>query len=89
MTVVIGASKYPENVIEELSREHRVYALDGQRIAIELGNSKVLNSVILGYAATFIGFDREVWLDTVASTVPNKTVEINKKAFTLGYESKH
>ena len=89
MTVVIGASKYPENVIEELSREHRVYALDGQKIAIELGNSKVLNSVILGYAATFIGFDREVWLDTVASTVPKKTVEINKKAFILGYESKH
>ena len=87
MTVVIGAAKYPENIIEGLRERHTVLALDGQKIALELGNSKVLNSVILGYAARFIGFDKEVWLDTVASTVPQKTVEINKRAFTLGYEA--
>ena len=87
MTVVIGAAKYPDNIIEALKEQHSVYVLDGQKIALELGNSKVLNSVILGYAAGFIGFDKETWLDTVASTVPPKTVEVNKKAFCRGYES--
>ena len=89
MTVVIGAKEYPEGILEGLKAEHAVYSIDGQRIALELGNSKVLNSVVLGYAAAFIGFDKEIWLDTVEKTVPQKTVEINKKAFTLGYEAKH
>lgn len=88
MTVVIGAAQYPENIIGELKREHDVYTIDGQKIALELGNSKVLNSVVLGYSADFIGFDKSVWLETVAGTVPAKTVEINKKAFMCGYEAR-
>ena len=64
-----------------------MYAIKGEEIACGLGNAKVLNSVVLGYAAGFIGFDKEVWLDTVANTVPQKTVEINTKAFCLGYEA--
>ncbi len=87
MTVVIGAKTYPEGIIEELSKAHKVYSIDGQKAALELGNSKVLNSVVLGFAAGFIGFDKRVWLDTVASTVPQKTVEINEKAFMRGYEA--
>ena len=89
MTVVIGAAQYPENIIEDLKRDHSVYTIDGQKIALELGNSKVLNSVVLGYAASFIGFDKSVWLETVSDTVPAKTVEINKKAFTCGYKARH
>ena len=89
MTVVIGAKEYPEGIVESLKKAHRVFTVGGQRIAIELGNSKVLNSVVLGYAAGFIGFDRETWLETVESTVPAKTIEINKKAFAYGYEAKH
>ena len=87
MTVVIGAKTYPENILETLKKDHRVYAIDGQKIALELGNSKVLNSVVLGYAASHIGFSKETWLDTVSVTVPPKTVQINQKAFTYGYEA--
>ena len=89
MTVVIGAKTYPEGIIDSLKENHTVYAIDGQKVALELGNSKVLNSVVLGYAAEFIGFDKQVWLDTVSSTVPQKTVEINQKAFLHGYEARH
>lgn len=87
MTVVIGAAEYPEGILERLGSEHKVYSINGQSIALELGNSKVLNSVVLGYAAKHIGFDRDTWLDVVASTVPAKTVDINKLAFTAGYEA--
>ena len=89
MTVVIGAKEYPENIFEELKKDHPVYTIDGQKIALELGNSKVLNSVVLGYAASFVGFDKQQWLDTIANTVPQKTIEINQKAFTIGYETEH
>jgi len=85
MTVVIGAKTYPQNIIEDLKKNHEVYAIDGQKIALELKNSKVLNSVVLGFAAKFIGFDERAWLDTIESTVPPKTIEINKNAFLRGY----
>ena len=86
MTVVIGIKKYPEQILEQLSREHRLYSIDGAGIAKELGNSKVLNSVVLGLAAKHIGFSEEEWLKVVGSTVPPKTVEINTLAFKAGYE---
>jgi indolepyruvate ferredoxin oxidoreductase beta subunit len=87
MTVVIGAAEYPEGIIDGLSEKHSVYSIDGQKIALELGNSKVLNSAVLGYAAKYIGFDKEAWLGIIESTVPPKTVDINKKAFLAGYEA--
>ena len=87
MTVVIGAKTYPENIIEELSENHKVYSIDAGAVARELGNSKVLNSVVLGLAAKYIGFCREEWLEVVKSTVPPKTVDINVKAFKRGFET--
>ena len=86
MTVVTGARSYPEGIIEGLSAEHTVISLDGASIARELGNPKVLNSVILGLAARSIGFSEEEWLTTLTATVPQKTVAINEAAFRAGYE---
>ncbi len=87
MTVVIGASQYPENIIEELKKEHNVHVIDGGAIAQTLGNSKVLNSVVLGLAAKYIGFDKAEWISVIEKTVPQKTIEINEKAFIKGYEN--
>jgi indolepyruvate ferredoxin oxidoreductase beta subunit len=86
MTVVIGNGVYPENIIEELKKSHTVYSVDGGSIAKELGNSKVLNSVVLGLAAKHIGFGEESWLEVLKTTVPPKTVDINTAAFKAGYE---
>ncbi len=87
MTVVIGAKQYPENIIEGLEKEHKVYSIDGLKIAKELGNSKVLNSVVLGLSAKHIGFSESDWLSVIEKTVPPKTIEINKLAFKKGYEA--
>ena len=86
MTVTIGVGKYPENIVEELEKTHTVHAINGNEIAVELGNSKVLNSVVLGLAAKFLPFPKETWLDMIEKTVPPKTIELNKKAFLAGYE---
>ena len=85
MTVVIGAASYPEGIIEALKEKHTVYTVDGGKVARELGNSKVLNSVVLGLAARYIGFSEEDWLEVVKATVPQKTIEINTAAFKAGY----
>ena len=85
MTVVIGAKTYPEGIIEKLSENHKVYTVDGGAVAKELGNSKVLNSVVLGLAAKYIGFSEDEWIKVLEATVPPKTIEINKMAFKAGY----
>lgn len=87
MTVVTGASEYPENIIENLKQTHTVYTVDGVSISKELGNSKVLNSVVLGLSAKYIGFDKNSWIETIKNTVPVKTIDINIKAFEAGYNA--
>jgi indolepyruvate ferredoxin oxidoreductase beta subunit len=86
MTVVIGAKTYPEGILEELSKNHKLYTVDAGAIAKELGNSKVLNTVVLGVASKHIGFSENDWLETLKATVPPKTIEINTKAFKAGYD---
>ncbi|MBR2951227.1 MAG: indolepyruvate oxidoreductase subunit beta [Lachnospiraceae bacterium] len=87
MPVVTGAAKYPENIIENLEKEYRVYKVNAMEEALKLGNSRVFNIIVLGVAAKHMDFSKEMWLDVIEKTVPPKTVEINKKAFLLGYES--
>lgn len=84
MTVVIGAAEYPENVVGRLKEKHEVHEVNGLKIAEELGNDKVLNIAVLGAAAKLIGFDKELWLEVLKETVPQKTIEVNEKAFLAG-----
>lgn len=86
MTCVIGAATYPENILEELRKSHTVFSVDAMAKAIELGNSRVFNNIVLGIAAKHMDFTREDWLEVIRDTVPPKTIEINQKAFLTGYE---
>ena len=86
ITVVTGASKYPENIIDTLSAKHKVVAVDAMAEAKKLGNSKVFNTIIIGVAAKHMNFKKEDWLKVIENTVPAKTVEMNKKAFEVGFE---
>ncbi len=87
ITVVTGMAQYPENIIENLEKEHTVLKVKAMEEAIKLGNSKVFNIIVLGVAAKHMDFSEEAWLDVIEKTVPPKTVELNKKAFLLGYEA--
>lgn len=86
ITVVTGVAAYPENIIRDLSQKYKVYSINAMEEAGKLGNVKVFNVIVLGLAAKHMDFDKEMWLDVIEKTVPPKTVEINKKAFLLGYE---
>ena len=87
MTVTIGIAQYPEDILENLQKEHTVYAINGDDAALKIGNSKVLNSVVLGLAARYMEFSKDEWLKVLAETVPQKTIEMNTLAFKAGYEN--
>lgn len=86
MPVVIGVAKYPEGIIEHLSEKYKVISVDAQKEALELGNSRVFNVIILGVAASKMDFEKEQWIEVIKKKVPPKTIDINVKAFERGYE---
>ncbi len=85
MTVVTGAAKYPENIIEDLSAKFKVVSCDAMKEAKALGNAKVFNTIIIGVAAKHMSFAKEDWIAVIKNTVPPKTVEMNVAAFEAGY----
>ncbi len=85
ITVVTGAATYPDHIIEDLSLKHKVYSINAMEEALKLGNAKAFNVIVLGLAAKHMDFEKEMWLKVIEKTVPPKSVDINKKAFLLGY----
>lgn len=86
MPVVTGVAKYPDGIIEKLSKKYRVVSVDAMDEAIKMGNSRVFNVIILGIAAKNMDFPKEQWIEVIKKTVPPKTIDINVAAFEKGYE---
>ena len=81
MPVVTGAAEYPQG-IESVLNGCAVNALD---LALEAGNAKAANSVMLGALCKKLGFDKEAFLRALISSIPQKLAEMNEKAFGLGF----
>lgn len=88
MPVVTGAAKYPDGVLEALETAGvKLNAVDALSLAVEAGSAKAVNVVLLGVMASHMDFAPEVWKQAIRETVPPKFVEMNLKAFDLGYQS--
>lgn len=85
ITVVTGVAQYPENIIRTLKEKRNTIVVEATEEAKKLGAPRTFNVIVLGAAAKYMGFDKEEWLDVIETTVPPKTIEINKKAFEIGY----
>ena len=85
ITVVTGVAQYPENIIDTLKEKRNTIVVEATEEAKKLGAPRTFNVIVLGAAAKHMGFDKEDWLDVIETTVPPKTIEINKKAFEIGY----
>lgn len=86
MPVIIGAAEYPHDVLAELTAKGlNVKAFDALTLAEEAGSSKAVNIVLMGCVAKTFGIPYEKWMAAIENTVKPKFVEMNKKAFDLGY----
>lgn len=85
MPVITGAAEYPQNVVDELSEKADVIAIDALSLSLEAGSSKAVNVVLIGVLARSSDIPKEVWIETIKNTVPQKFLELNLKAFELGY----
>ncbi len=86
MPVIIGAAAYPQEVLTELTDKGlQVEALDALSLAEEAGSSKAVNIVLMGRAAKYFDISYDRWITAIEKTVAPKFIEMNKKAFDLGY----
>lgn len=86
MPVITGAAVYPNSIIDELrAKDVKVVTADALSLAEEAGSVKAVNVVLIGVMAKQLDIPKEVWIETIIETVPPKFVELNKKAFELGY----
>ena len=86
MPVVAGSAQYPEGLLEEIKAQGaRVLALDALALAEQAGSVKAVNVVLIGAMAKTLGTEPDIWLKSIEATVPPKFVEMNKRAFELGY----
>ena len=86
MPVIIGAATYPEEVLTELTDKGlNVEAMDALSLAVQAGSPKAVNIVLMGRAAKQFDIPYERWIKAIENTVAERFVEMNKKAFDLGY----
>ena len=88
MPVIIGAAEYPENVLDEVvAKGVSVDAIDALALAIQAGSPKAVNIVLMGRLAKRFPIAYEKWTEAIKASVAPKFVEMNLKAFELGYNA--
>ena len=85
MPVITGAAEYPKNLEEKLSDACALTALDALEIAERAGNIKAVNVVLIGVLAKSTDVKYEKWIEALKAAVPEKFIELNLKAFDMGY----
>jgi indolepyruvate ferredoxin oxidoreductase beta subunit len=80
-------SGYNPEGIEELTRQFpNSIVVDATGMAVELGNEKVANTILLGALSNYLTFPKQDWLTVLRASVPPKTMELNVLAFERGRE---
>lgn len=85
MPVITGAAKYPEDIAGKLGKAVDTTVVDALSAAKKAGNIKAVNVVLIGVMAKTTDIPYEKWIETIKTTVPPKFLDINLKAFEIGY----
>ena len=90
MPVITGQAEYPDNLVDKL-REAGAKVDEGDFLAVaeNAGSKKTVNIAILGRFSEYLPeISDELWNEALETQVPAKFLELNKKAFLLGKESR-
>ncbi len=83
--VLTGTAVYPEDCLERVKKAcPRTTVVDALKIALECGNPKAANVVLVGLLAKRLPIAREIWLQALKARVPERFIDVNLKAFEAG-----
>lgn len=84
-SVALGQSRYPENILNELSSAGlRVTPVDAFAVARQVGELKSVNVAMVGALSIFLELGEDIFLDVIERTMKPAFREVNKKAFLAG-----
>ena len=86
VTVTSGLAKYPDvsDILDVLSEKYIVKAFNADELAFEAGNRLAMNVVMVGAVSGYLPISKETLLESVKALVPQKTIEVNLRAFEMG-----
>lgn len=88
MPVITGAADYPPELTAKIEKTvDNCISLDALKLAKIAGTVKAVNVVLIGVMAAAMKADRELWTEALKATIPERFLEMNLKAFDLGYKT--
>ena len=83
--VNLGDMEYPKEIPELVrSKIKDFYLIKGTDLALQLGDVRAANVVLLGAISRLFEVEEDLWLKTILNYLPPKVHELNRKAFAVG-----
>ncbi len=87
-SVATGKSEYPEEVLGHLTRKGiAVVEVDAFDLALEVGEVKTANVVMVGALSAFLPVDPALYEEIIRTRIPEKFRDVNLKAFAAGRQA--
>ena len=87
VTVSSGAAKYPHDMENRLRQAFpRLIYLEADRIALQSGNIRASNVVVVGALSTGLELPADAWVKAIEMSVKKQYIELNLRAFQAGVE---
>ena len=86
VTVTSGLAKYPDvsEILDVLSEKYIVKAFNADELAFEAGSRLAMNVAMVGAVSGYLPIPKETLIESVKALVPQKTIEVNVRAFEMG-----
>ena len=83
--VNLGEMAYPKTIPEKIRSKFKdFYLVKGTEMALQLGDARAANVVLLGAISKLFEVNEDLWLKTILNYLPPKVHELNRKAFSTG-----
>jgi indolepyruvate ferredoxin oxidoreductase, beta subunit len=87
LSVTLGNETYPQD--EELKKMlsgfcANIHFVSGSTVAAGLGNPKMVNTILIGYASRFLDINPDIVMSTIQGSLPERLRQVNVTAFEKG-----
>jgi len=83
--VNLGQVEYPKDIPGIIrKRFDKFHLVDGTNLALEAGNVRAANVVLLGAISKLFDMEEGLWVEAILRHLPQRVHEVNKKAFAMG-----
>lgn len=87
MPIITGDAQYPHDVVDEISKYADVISIDATSAALELGNARTANIVLLGVTINAMGLTHIDWEKIIVKSVRKDLVDVNIRALEYGMKA--